>query len=385
MRRLTAFVMATVMGITLGIGAWNANTIESRAASPSIRRNGYVKYSWNGGHVFVSKYKVGSYTAFDAKRTAAPPLSYMPYSKAILTNQNAKKVLYYGYGGPGKYFKSNSKKAYALTSLALSYFVSGASSLGGTDFDNSGLYEFIEYCQKQPNFKDGFKFGTKSVNATLTAEKRHQKTKNIKFIADARTKVTLSLPDHVTLHNVTTGISGQGKVTIRGGQSFYLRAPTSVKGTFSTGKIVNTAKTYQTYKLTMAKKGYRPIVYAVPKAATGSTSLKVSWLSQGIIQIQKVNSKTGKNISDASCSYKGAVYGIYKSEECTKASKVAAVKTNGKGLAASDPLPQGVYYVKETKASTGCGLDQKVHKVVLTSTSSKTFKKKITSKEPKLK
>lgn len=382
-KRFTAFALAVLTGVTLGTGAWNTNTVNSKASAPVLKRVGTAMLNWNRKLAGIAMYQVGTTNAFGARYTAKNPYSYMSYTKSRLTNQNARKALYYGWGGPGNRFGKNKSKGYALTSLALSYFVSGSSSLGCTDFDSSGLYEFIHYCEKQPNFKTDFRFGSTSVRASLTSDKKYQKTKNIKFHADARTSIKLTLPSKVTLYNVTTQKSYMGKASVSGGQTFYLKAPAGIKGAWKTGTITNPAREYQAYKLQMRLKGFQPIVYMTSKKAGGKTSLKVQWLSIGRIQVHKVSAKTGKKIPDgapAFHSYKGAVYGIFTRKSCDVSSRVASVTTDSNGVATSCELPQGTYYVKEIRASRGCGLDKTIHRVSLTSKSTNTFVKEVISK-----
>lgn len=64
----------------------------------------------------------------------------------------------------------------------------------------------------------------------------------------------------------------------------------------------------------------------------------------------------------------GAVYTVYSDEECTE--EVCSVTTSKEGIAESEPLVCGTYYVKETYAPKGFAIDEEVHEVVIEGTES---------------
>ena len=93
-KRFTAFALAVLTGMTLGTGAWNANTASSKAASPALKRVGTAMLNWNRKLAGVAMYQVGTTNAFGARYTAKNPYSYMSYTKSRLTNQNARKAFW---------------------------------------------------------------------------------------------------------------------------------------------------------------------------------------------------------------------------------------------------------------------------------------------------
>ena len=78
-------------------------------------------------------------------------------------------------------------------------------------------------------------------------------------------------------------------------------------------------------------------------------------------------------------SLEGAEYSIYKDEACTQ--YVNKMVTDEDGLASIDGLALNIYYVKETKASPGYGLDTKVYKLDARSGSANVIEVSVESKE----
>lgn len=66
-------------------------------------------------------------------------------------------------------------------------------------------------------------------------------------------------------------------------------------------------------------------------------------------------------ISEANGCYslEGAVYAIYRNLQCTDL--VQEIALDAEGIACSNALPEGTYYVKELRSSTGFALDESVH------------------------
>lgn len=87
-----------------------------------------------------------------------------------------------------------------------------------------------------------------------------------------------------------------------------------------------------------------------------------------------------KKTSDSTQSIAGAVYGVYSDSACTKS--VGTLTTTANGDSNTIQVAIGTYYVKETKAPAGYGLDTTTHSVSVTASNVAGNPAKVTSAEP---
>lgn len=192
------------------------------------------------------------------------------YVASVINNNSAvKKLLYYGYGGPGynqeietmfeqqlaacvpddfgKNHGNFEDGAYLFTHIWLSYAYCGdLMGLSLAEFNakwpnpdgNGGYGDNIMWgyhvinAMPEPTYAQFSVNGQQSHHAQLTAvfdkENKVQKTETVTFAGSGNATVNITLQDQVTLHNVTSGTSQTGgTVTVYGGQSFYLSSPLS--------------------------------------------------------------------------------------------------------------------------------------------------------------
>lgn len=176
-------------------------------------------------------------------------------AQVIENNEAVRKLLYYGFGGPaqqtdylknclaaicpddfGDKFGNADDGMYLLTHIWLSYFYCGdLMGLSIEDFDakwpgyGSGIINLGKALTDLPE-PDYARFEPGDNHADFVAEfdkeSQQQKTNTVKFVGSANASINVTLQEHVTLHNVTTGTTQTGGVAIvSGGQSFYLTAP----------------------------------------------------------------------------------------------------------------------------------------------------------------
>lgn len=195
------------------------------------------------------------------------PVTGSYVAQVIENNPTVKKLLYYGYGGPGydqnieTLFEQQLKAcvpddfgkdhgnfedgAYLFTHIWLSYAYCG---------DLMGL-SLEEFNAKWPNpdgnggYGDNIMWGYHAINAmpepqyaqfavndqqsskaklsaSFDKENKVQKTETVTFVASSNAVAHITLQDQVTLHNITAGTTQTGgSATVSGGQSFYLSAP----------------------------------------------------------------------------------------------------------------------------------------------------------------
>ena len=188
-------------------------------------------------------------------------------AQVIENNEAVRKILYYGFGGPG--YNQASKEMYAaelkacvpddfgdqygnfddgaylFTHIWLSYAYAGdLMGLNLKDFNtkwpnsdgNGGYGDNIlwgyHWIMDQPDI--GYAYFNPSQDGGMTAffkaefdkENKLQKTNIVKLEGTSHATINVSLQDHVTLHNVTKGTEQTGGVAhVNGGESFYLTAP----------------------------------------------------------------------------------------------------------------------------------------------------------------
>lgn len=322
------------------------------------------------------------------------------YAAQVIDHNTAvRKLLYYGYGGPG--YNSEMKSiydqqlkacvpddfstskgnwddgAYLFTHIWLSYAYCG--DLMGLNIEgfnqkwpnpdgNGGYGDNILWgyhvILSKPDPGNGAEFSTGS-NANFQAafDKTNmiQKTNSIRFNAGNHETIQIPLQDHVTLHVEGTSISQTGGVaTIYGEQTFYLTAP-----------LDNSLSDYKSPVLNSSAKGKFCALAIMPggdKQSHGSwvyenasnLQYSVDWLDFGYIDLYKSSSNKDLTNTNGCYSLKGAQYGIY----CDGV-KVDEIMTDENGYGKSSILPVGNYTVKEIKASPGYQLDQTEYHVTV--------------------
>lgn len=343
------------------------------AGGKSIQYLGSTSY----GASKVGKFKYGNDVAFCMEHEKASTPSNTPFNEQIYNNDNIRKTLYYGWKGTKQWsgFKSESHGIVATT-LTLSHYYAGTKV-------KSANKSFYDWLIKQPAVPSTtIKLSKTSVTASITSDRKKQKTENIKFTADKTNYITIPLPSGVSLYNVTTKKNATGKVKVYGGQSFYLTTSATKSGTFKSGDMKGALKKFQAVLLKTKSSVQNLGTQRGAADPASKVSLTVKWRSPGKIILQKVDSKTGKAQPQGGASLKGAQYKVYTSKSCTASTCVSTITTNASGTATTGNLAQGTYYVKEYKASKGYTLDKTVYTVALTSTTTaSSFTKKITSKE----
>ena len=314
----------------------------------------------------MCKYKDNwSYCLEASKHT---PVAGAYTSQVIENNVMVRKLLYYGFGGPGASDANGGldgnpndgkgcgaltddglgyeETAYLYTHVLLSLAYSG--DLCGANMDEleslgiglKGLYSYISSLP-EPS-KASFNGQTRATfKATFDKTTKSQKTNTVSFDGGSNSTINIPLQSNVTLHNVSTGTSQTGgTVVVHGGQSFYFTAPCKNSPTnYKTGNIAGE---------NCARFTALAIVPGGDKQTHGSWAmdpayldLNINWLDFGSIEINKTN--TNKDLIDgAEFNLKSTSYDGYNENVTVK---------NGKIIV--EDLLVGTYQLKESNAPDG--------------------------------
>ena len=183
-------------------------------------------------------------------------------------------------------------------------------------------------------------FSNKKVNAYLIENNAMQRTETITVEGNSEHFLSIKLQDGVTLVNETKGTSHTKNANLYGGDKFYLKAPLTVNGSWTSEKITNCKYRFQPIVYRTESDVYQDVTSeeltaVVDKGTT--TSLTVNWLNTGNLIIHKVDVEN-KNIV-----IPDTVFDIYDS----KNNLVSTVKTDKSGAAKVNNLVTGTYKILE--------------------------------------
>lgn len=283
-------VSSSTLNQSMLIGKNNVKNVLKAARANTITNTGSVSYM---GHE-VGSFLINGEPAFCLEHDKSTPPTGTEFQERTYNDSDVLKVLYYGWGGPKQWSGLTSyEKGWVLTSLALSYYYSGSGSLNfrpdGPVAQEIGFADFIQYIESNqtPNVTQ-LKLSTSYTESYLSSDKTYQRTENITFTADAQNTITIPLPSGVTLVNVTTGRNGTGNVTIKGGDTFYLRAPLSMNGTWNSGNLYGSMGKLQPIVAVTASDSIQDLVYGrYITDPDNYVSFSVKWVQMGDIQITK--------------------------------------------------------------------------------------------------
>lgn len=321
------------------------------AGGSSVKQNVYAESGLvNHGNVTYGASTVGNFTvngqqAFCMEHEKTSPTTGIEVTEEIYNDENIRKVLYYGYGGAEQWggFES-AEHGIVATSLTLSHYYAGTAIKSA----NQSFYDFLQTVSDAPD--NTISISKSSLESYV--EGGVQRTVNVTLNGDYRNTVTFPLPKNVTLHNVTTGITGTGSVTVSGGQTFYLFAPLSLNTTWNSGELKGSLPLYQPILCKTVLPTVQDVVRTGVFDPTNSISLTVKFSALGKGKLKKVDAKTDKPVA-------GVQLGIYTDKECTD--RVEKLTTDSKGTVTSSDMEPGTYYVKEIKAAEGYVRSGKVY------------------------
>ena len=327
-------------------------------------------------------------------------------AEVIDNNEAVRKLLYYGFGGPGYNqavrdmytIELNScvpddfgdkhgnfdDGAYLFTHIWLSYAYSGdLMGLNLKDFNTkwpngdgvSGYGDNIlwgyNWIMSQPDIgyakwnPTDSKYGISTkLTASYDPANRIQYTNTVTLEGN-NAQANLTLQDEVTLHNVTTGETQTGGTyTLNAAQSFYLTAPNKNISDYQSNNVAGAGCE-------------RFTVLAIKDGASGTQTegsweidpdsrqlyYSVDWLDFGDVEIQKLGIGQDNHQSGLVEGLNGAEFTLKLQSEVNEKSWdnastydviTTANNSNGKkGYATTTNLPYGKYIIRETKTPDG--------------------------------
>lgn len=372
--------------------------------STDIEANTYYYYSDGKLHPFDSvmgqggndsykyiRYKAGGKTytvyAYCMQHSKQSPPSGTTYKNMVELDEGGddrylRKAMFYGYGGPGwggtfngyniksimeKYGCSSETRA--MQHYLVDYLYDGESGFGGSlsTTAKNMLKEIKAALAKMPDPT------TMELTPGLIASANGNQSPTFTWKANATFVITIHLENGVSLVNETTGKTGTGNVSVKGGEKFHLEATTQNIGSLK-GKYAITSNYPLNFHAMLLKLANSQDIGFGYYTDTLELNLEVDWPDEATVKIIKKDK--GSNALLA-----GAVYGIYADEACTKLIKKMPA-TNAKGESeVKITKTQDTVYLREISGPSGYVLDTKAYGVKLVV--GQTASKNLTDKEQK--
>ena len=372
--------------------------------STDIEANTYYYYSDGKLHPFDSvmgqggndsykyiRYKAGGKTytvyAYCMQHSKQSPPSGTTYKNMVELDEGGddrylRKAMFYGYGGPGwggtfngyniksimeKYGCSSETRA--MQHYLVDYLYDGESGFGGSlsTTAKNMLKEIKAALSKMPDPT------TMELTPGLSASANGNQSPTFTWKANAAFVITIHLENGVSLVNETTGKTGTGNVSVKGGEKFHLEATTQNIGSLK-GKYAITSNYPLNFHAMLLKLANSQDIGFGYYTDTLELNLEVDWPDEATVKIIKKDK--GSNALLA-----GAVYGIYADEACTKLIKKMPA-TNAKGESeVKITKTQDTVYLREISGPSGYVLDMKAYGVKLVV--GQTASKNLTDKEQK--
>lgn len=318
------------------------------AADATIQYGGKVTY---GGST-VGDFSVNGTQAFCMDHDKTTPGTGTGVNIEILNDTNIAKCLYYGWGGAKQWSGFTSRSmGIVMTSLALDYFHNGKSHKVANDF--------INYVNSVSMPEIVLNFSNRNLTAYMI-DNNMQRTQSTTVSGSSEYCLTLNLQNGVTLVNETRGTENSGSVNVYGGDTFYLKAPLTVNGAWTSDNISN------------CKYKFQPIVYRTTNSTTQdltgglrvevdpgtTTNISVNWLSTGNLIINKVDA------TNHSIKIDNTTFDVFDSNNHL----VGTITTNAEGVARLDNLTIGRYKVVEKVSNDYYVVDVTPHDVQINPT-----------------
>lgn len=328
------------------VKAYNENVPKDFVAGKVIKYPAWWSTKIGGKQWSTNFMTYNGKTAYCLEASKDTPKDQKYPAHVIDTNEAVRKLLYYGYGGPG--YNSNVEKMYhdqlsacipndmadyrnygatssngsnlskadaeyLFTHIWLSYAYSGdlmGLSLDGfnkkwpngdgTGYGDNIMWGYrwimsqpdISYARWNPS-ENGSEGRDTNLKATYDSVNKIQYTNTVK-LEGTNAQANITLQDEVTLHNVTTGATQTGGTyTLNAGQSFYLSAPAHTSqgkdfADYQSGNVAGAGCQVFTALAIHSGNSYQDIGTWESDPDWRILSYSVDWLQFGDLDIQKL-------------------------------------------------------------------------------------------------
>ena len=342
-----------------------ANDFRART-TVNLQKGEKIYYPSYIGNYSTCWFTVNGKIAYCLQSQKASPPSGAYVAEVLDSNTNLQKVLYYGYGGAGDITESclsgkSAEEKYIYTHIAASYAYAGEAGFTGCDPNDlvrAGVIAYIDHLFGMEGPPKG-EITLSKTHVSAVREGDIQKTPDIKMEGDHRNYITVSVPKEVTCVNKTKGTyASDGDLRIYGGDAFYLKAPLSVVGSYTSGKLHGlVGETWRTLVLSTGTASQDIGVFESEHAQP--VSFGVDWLEMTRIELLKKDADTRKPLA-------GAVYGIYSDQNCENLLlTMPATGTEGKAVSDYFDAALKTVYVREITAPPAYVQSSTVHKAAV--------------------
>lgn len=295
-----------------------------------------------------------TYTALCLDRSKDTPQTGTKVSLSTNSNPYIKKILYYGYKGPMEWSGfSGESEAILVTSIMLSQEYSGNGYKNICD-------SFKEYLDTMPDLPD-YSISFSENNIGTYIENGVQRTKDITLTGDSRLSTNLYLDQEMIVH-FSSGLTGTGNVTLHGGDTFYISAPLSCNGSWSSGLLSINEPGYQVIIATCESDTTQSLGYLIPDSDSSVTQLSVNWMDMGYIEILKQSLTPDIIQGNPYYSLENASYNVYstKDDAINSTNSICTITTDSSGYGKSVAIPFGTYYIREVVSPKGFALSDEI-------------------------
>ena len=327
------------------------------------------------GNTVVGYFQVDGVTAICCEHDRGTPVAGSPTgTPELITDQNLRTIMYYGYNGPANIFSSDLNRSCVATSLALSYYVRGLSSTGmggphSAGAETIGMSQLIYKAEQKAYVPDGFKVYRVTTNngstqrlmysiytpktyTNLTVQKAWDDQNNKYNLRPSRVKINLY---RWTNKNSTKTLVG----------SAYITKNDNWKVTWNNLLRNDGTTTYNYTAEEEAVPGYTGKMVWKGSYEAGRVGTLTNTLQSSAVKLLKTSSMPDVTNGNDCYSLKGAEYGVYSDSSLSGASKVGVLTTDENGESNTLTLNAGTYYVRETTAPKGYALDKTAYTITI--------------------
>lgn len=309
--------------------------------SVTIKRSGGLTYQG----VTCGNYSVNGMKAFCGQHNLKTPAG-LTAELSVTSNQYIRKILYYGYGGPGQNASGNplsgagNAKGTVTTSLALNRY------FAGTSYKTAEFNDFYNWAVSQPDILSGseavLKLGYNGsiYTGTVNIEKNDWFTsqKNNGYTYSQAVYLSGSSSNYITIPAFSDGyvyVYGEnpnsntsaafkrmsakgGKVKVYGGEYFQYVVPSSRTTAQYTGTFTGLTG-YDAY-VASTPSGYQDIYY-LGAPVTSNVRYSINWTEDepeyGYVTIHKTSADSNIAVGNDQYNLAGIQYGVYEADTDT--------------------------------------------------------------------